>query len=424
MAGFKKRTSAAEASRLVEMATRLAGELPSDPELGATAAPPAVASVTGDTPGRAAMAADAVDMSSLPQDGLPVGTPASATAPAPKANLSPGKVLPTGPLATSAIPGPSAHAAAPSDDRAGASDAPHGVGAAPSAVSAGQLLDIALADLRENPWNARRIISQAKVDEYARSMREIGQLTPAAAFVDGKGRITLIDGHCRLRAAIAAGLSTLRVEIQTAPATDLDLYLRSRKMNVERAEQTAIDDALAWRLLLERKVFPSQAAIAAAVGLSEGAVSKTLALAELPQAVIAAVTEQPELMTLRVLYEVHLFCRQRGDEETLSLIAEAGKRGLSARDIEARRRTAEKGPQHRPRSVRRPFVIGQAKGEIRRFDADGRLELVVAGLAPDTLGRLEDQIAALVAQVSAESTLNRAHGARPSGSAKAAAAKV
>lgn len=339
MAGFKKRTSPAEATQMQAMAARLASELPAN-----EAASPA--------------------------------TPV----------LSPEKVA-----AVSSTPAQVSPAPAVLDFQATS------VVSAIGSPTAARLVDVPVEEVRENPWNARRITNSAKVNEYARSMKAVGQLTPAAAFIDAQGRMTLIDGHCRLRAAIATGLATLRVELQAAPASDLELYLRSRRMNTERAEQTPIDDALAWRQLLERGVFASQSAIAQALSCSEAVVSKTLAIADLPAAVVAAITDHPELLTLRALYELRLYWQSQGLDETLALIADAARRGLSAREIEARRRAAERGPQQRPRSAKRSFRLGTARGEIRRFDADGRLELSVQGLSSDALAELEERLVQLVA---------------------------
>ena len=193
------------------------------------------------------------------------------------------------------------------------------------------------------------------------------------------------------------GLPTLRVELRDRPDSHAQLYLLSRQMNVERAEQTPIDDALAWRLLLERRVFATQSAIARELAVSDAIVSKTMALAELPSTVIAAAIEQHELMALKPLYEVFLFWKRRGDVETLALLAESRERGgLSAREIEARRKALDRGPQPKPRSTRHAFTLDGVKGEIRRFEADGRLELAIKGLSPKALQTLEERIAKLV----------------------------
>lgn len=251
-------------------------------------------------------------------------------------------------------------------------------------------------EIKENPWNARREFPSSKLESIASSLKEDGQLVPCAGFRGKDNRVTLIDGHCRLRAAMAVGIETLRVELRTAPESDKELYLLSREMNIERAEQTPVDDAIAWKLLLERKVFPNQSVLAKAVGESEGAVSKTISIADLPRSVIAAIAEHHELSSLRPLYEIFLFWKARGDDETLELVAEAKKKGLSSRDIAARRRTAEKGTRQKPRSVRTTIRYKGGIGELRRFDGDGRLEFSVRSLTVETLDELETKISEIL----------------------------
>lgn len=259
-------------------------------------------------------------------------------------------------------------------------------------ASFGNIVVISVGEIKENPWNARREFPSSKLESIASSLKQDGQLVPCAGFIGKDNRVTLIDGHCRLRAAIAVGIETLRVELREVPTSDKDLYLLSREMNIERAEQTPVDDAIAWKLLIERKVFPNQSVLAKAVGVSEGAVSKTISIADLPRSVIAAISEHHELSSLRPLYEILLFWKARGEDETLELVAEAKKKGMSSRDITARRRTAEKGTRQKPRSLRTTIRYKGGIGELRRFDVDGRLELSIRSLTIETLDELETKI--------------------------------
>ena len=255
---------------------------------------------------------------------------------------------------------------------------------------------ISISDIKENPWNARREFPQSKLESIALSLKQDGQLVPCAGFRDRYGRITLIDGHCRLRAAVTAGFEKLRVELREAPTSDKDLYLLSREMNIERAEQTPLDDALAWKLLLERKVFPSQSVIAKAVGISEGVVSKTISIADLPRSVVSAIAEHAELLSLRPLYEILLYWKARGEDETLELVAEAKKKGLSSRDIAARRKSAEQGPRQKPRSLRTVIKYRGGNGELRRFEGEGRLELSIRSLTAEDLEELDSRLTDLL----------------------------
>jgi len=78
-------------------------------------------------------------------------------------------------------------------------------------------------------------------------------------------------------------------------------------------------------------------------------------------------------------------------------VAEAANRGYSRREIEARRKSAERGPKAKPRSQRWKFTYGGATGMLRRFDQDGRVELRIQGLKPEDLQALEAKLADFVA---------------------------
>lgn len=263
-------------------------------------------------------------------------------------------------------------------------------------AAVGTVIEVPVKAVRENPFNARTMLTASSIDEMATSLVEGGQKSPAAAFYDTDGVVTLIDGHRRLRGLIAAGLTHLRVEIRPEPATDIDKYLESRKFNVDREDQTPIDDAFAWKRMLSLGVVASQDEIVARLAVSKSTVSKILSLAELPSPVTAALVEQRDLLNLSTLYEIYLYWKTVGDEKTLELVAEAASRGYSRREIEARRKSAERGPKQRPRSQRWKFSYGGANGVLRRFDADGRVELRIQGLKTDDVDALERKLAELV----------------------------
>lgn len=256
------------------------------------------------------------------------------------------------------------------------------------------IVDVPVGDILPNPYNARRLVPQSKIEAYAASMRQNGQLVPAVGFRDASGHVTLIDGHCRLMAAKIAGLHALRVALRNPPEAQSDLYFLSRAINAERAPQTILDDALAWRSMIDHGLV-SQADIARRCGVSESVVSKTVALSELPAAVMAVLSEQEDLAYLingRALYELYLYHQVAGTDATLALLAEAGKRQISSRDIEAKRKAVAAGKRKKPRSTRQAFTFAGKAGEIRRFEAEGRIELSIRGLSSQDLAALHTQL--------------------------------
>lgn len=268
-------------------------------------------------------------------------------------------------------------------------------GASAQDYRAGNVYDIPVGLVKSNPFNPRAVYTTTAVDNMALSLSTSGQRISATGYIDEQGHIALIEGETRLRGARAAGLATLRVEIRPSPASDRELYEEARAANVERRDQTPLDDAIKWKELLGKKLYPTQAALAKALGLGEDHVSRTLSLAGLSNRVIHAVAENTELLNHKMLNALREFWEVQGDEATLELILEVAKTGMGYRDVVARRKSAAKGPVKRPRSTREVLTFKGAKGEIKSFDEDGRVELTLKGLTPESARELTSKLMAL-----------------------------
>ncbi|MDF3115528.1 MULTISPECIES: ParB/RepB/Spo0J family partition protein [Burkholderia cepacia complex] len=259
----------------------------------------------------------------------------------------------------------------------------------------GQTYEVPIGKIKSNSVNPRAIYTASAVSEMAESLTARGQGQSASAYVDEAGDIVLIDGERRLRGARAAGLPTLRVEIRPKPASERELYEEARAANVERKDQSPLDDALKWKELLSRKIYPTQVALAKALNLGEDHVSRTLSLAQLPSRIVQAAAEYPELLSLKMLNAIREFWEVKGEEETLELVFDAAKTGIGYRDVAARRKAAPKGTVKRPRSTREQLSFRGAKGEFKSFEEDGRIELKLKGLAPDVAAEISEKILAL-----------------------------
>ena len=259
----------------------------------------------------------------------------------------------------------------------------------------GVVYDVPVGQVKSNPFNPRAVYTASAVDDMARSMSSGGQKVSATAYVDDDGNVVLIEGETRLRGARAGGLPTLRVEIRPRPPSDRELYEEARAANVERRDQSPLDDAIKWKELIAKKVYPTQAALAKALNLGEDHVSRTMSLAQLPHRVIHAVAENSELLTHKMLNAIREFWEVKGDDDTLELILEAAKSGMGYRDVAARRKAAAKGPVKRPRSTREMLTFRGAKGEFKSFEEDGRIELILKGLTPEVAQEIQSKILAL-----------------------------
>lgn len=268
---------------------------------------------------------------------------------------------------------------------------PGEAGGGSSLYAIGQVHEISVLKLVANPVNAREIYSAASLTPLMESMRVSGQQIPVQGYVLDQS-VILVDGHRRLNAAIKLGFTTLKVEVVTKPPSEKELYLASRLANSERQAQTALDDALVWRRLLDRNMFASQAELAASVGVHYTEVSRTLTLCALSPAVITYVSEYPDLLTLRMLSAVRDFEEAHGTESTLALLHDVVTHGYGYREVLARKKAKQAPPRTRSTPEAHPVAFRQAKGTLKTFPTAGRLELVLKGLTEEATQELISRI--------------------------------
>ena len=268
---------------------------------------------------------------------------------------------------------------------------------AASDYQVGAVYEVPVDAILSNPLNPRYVYTATAVDLMTKSLSTHGQRVSVTAYLDENGAVVLIEGETRLRGARAACLKTLRVEIKTRPSTDQALYEEARAANVERREQTPLDDALRWKELLIKKVYPNQRALGHALGYSDEIVSRTVSLASLSAIIISVIAEYPDLLSLKMLVAIREYAEVAGDDATLKLILEVATKGLSAREVAARRMAAQKSPPKRPQSTREVVSYMGAMGEIKAFEKDGRIELKLRGLSAEAAQELTCALRELLA---------------------------
>lgn len=221
--------------------------------------------------------------------------------------------------------------------------------------------------LRDNPFNARKIYSQAVVEERARSLKMNCQYVPANVTEDWEnpGKYILIDGHYRKRALQHNGEQNIEVTIIKAVTSNQDLYRISRRINLERSEQSVLDDALSWRQLLDMGECATAEEVAALDGISKGTVSKTLKILELPDTVIEQIEKNPGSLGLTICYELTLIHKFANDIAMLEkLVAQIVAEKMSARQVIAFREKLESGVARKPKELANHYAIKSMGKEI------------------------------------------------------------
>lgn len=262
-------------------------------------------------------------------------------------------------------------------------------------VAGRQVVRVALSAVRDNPLNARHLYDPEVVKSLAASIATRGQLVPVTGVPDPDraGGFILVDGHYRKKALAAAGRSQIDLILAESESA-LELYRMSWLLNEERSAQSALDNALAWRRLLDEQLVQEAAEIAELLGVSPATVNKTLAFLKLPAAAIDKVRERPDKFGVFIGYELFLLAKTLNEADLLALIDRIIQQNLSSRDVEAIRRQIEQGGQRKRKEVSRQYKITQGTaqiGVIKEWDS-GKVALEIKLTDPKERNALLDEL--------------------------------
>jgi len=149
--------------------------------------------------------------------------------------------------------------------------------------------EVDIGSVVPNPRQPRMAMDAESLAELSESIRMHGVIQPLLVSLetaeDGSTVYQLIAGERRLRAAQAAGLTSVPVTIrQTTPQELLELAIIE---NVQRADLSPLEEAVAYqRLVLEFDL--TQREVAERVGKSRVAITNTMRLMELPEEIRAS----------------------------------------------------------------------------------------------------------------------------------------
>ena len=135
--------------------------------------------------------------------------------------------------------------------------------------------------LHPNPDQPRKTFNQSELEELAQSIRSRGVIQPLLVRpAPGRpGESEIVAGERRWRAAQRAGLRELPVVLRDLD--DTEVLQIAIVENVQRADLNAVEEALAYRSLIDQYGH-TQEAVAEAVGKSRSHVANTLRLLGLP----------------------------------------------------------------------------------------------------------------------------------------------
>jgi ParB family chromosome partitioning protein len=202
-----------------------------------------------------------------------------------------------------------------------------------------EVMVVELDRLVVSPYQPRKTIDEAELQELAQSVRASGILQPILARRVGD-RFEIVAGERRWRAARLAGLA--KVPVLVRAISDQDSAVFGLVENLQREDLNAIEKAEGFRLLMD-KLGATQEEVAKRVGLERSSVANFLRLLDLPIEVQAHVSRG----TLTMGHARSLLALP--DAEAIVACAdECIKQGWSVRALEAKVKDAQQASKGAP----------------------------------------------------------------------------
>lgn len=235
-------------------------------------------------------------------------------------------------------------------------------------------LRVAYGLIDPNPYNARATYKPQRIHKMSSEIKADGQMVPGIATIRGN-RIVLAAGHYRWKGIGIAQIGFMDLMIYEG-ISDRELYKLSYKENAERSDQTVIDDALAWKKLLNEGVYENESAIAEETGISPSNINKILSILNLPKSVLDYIDEQENTkFALSTLYELQLFSKIAGETAALEMVKKIVNDDYTRDQIKNARSLLETPkPPRKIKETSRQYKIMAADGEqsighIKDFDS-------------------------------------------------------
>ena len=218
-----------------------------------------------------------------------------------------------------------------------------------------------IESLKPNPDQPRKIFDQGELSELAESIRDKGVLQPilVRAHPTEDGVWQIIAGERRWRASQLARLSQVPVIVREMD--DIAVFEVAIIENVQRADLNPLEEADAYRLLMER-FGRTQDAVAGVVGKSRSHVANTLRLLQLPEEVLWYVRHgKMSAGHARALITA---------PDPAALAERIVNEGLNVRQAEALARQAAEGPKPGKAKTRKGGAPAEGGADIAALEQD------------------------------------------------------
>ena len=144
----------------------------------------------------------------------------------------------------------------------------------------GSIVDVAIRDLRPNPYQPRKVFNEAALEELSKSIEQNGVVQPIIVRKSTIKGYEIIAGERRYRASKLAGLKSVPAVIREFDDTQMmEVALLE---NLQREDLSPVEEAQAYQSIMTKLNY-TQEMIAERMGKSRSHVANYLRLLTLPQ---------------------------------------------------------------------------------------------------------------------------------------------
>lgn len=181
---------------------------------------------------------------------------------------------------------------------------------------------IEIERLMADPDQPRQHFSEEELDRLAASLKAKGQLQNIRVrWSEAHGKWCIISGERRFLAAQRAGLKTLNCEFVERPLSAAEILEEQLVENCLREDLDPVELAKAYRKLMQLMHYTQQQ-LAAALSVSDAAVSRTLAVLDLPADLLPDV--QSGKLAATTAYELSRLKTPEAQREAAQQVADQG----------------------------------------------------------------------------------------------------
>lgn len=150
--------------------------------------------------------------------------------------------------------------------------------------------NILISELKNNPYQPRIDMDKNQLEELALSIEQEGLLQPIIVTPNNEGTYYILAGHRRTEAHKLLNKEHIEAIVHQK-VSHAQLAIIPIIENLQRDEMDPIENAIAFKRVLDEKIFASQIELANKISVSKSWMSRMLSILKLPDEVLKTIKE-------------------------------------------------------------------------------------------------------------------------------------